>query len=274
MDVFAFPVLSVILFVPIVAGVLILFMNGEQRDLIRGVAIAAAAIVLFLSAAVYVGYSSATANVAATQDSIVNGEGLLPDSPGTEMFKSGLAFEERYDWITSLGISYHVGIDGLNAPMVLLTGLVAVAGVLISWRIEDRTREFMAFFMLLVAGVYGVFIALDMFTLFFFYELAIFPMYLLIATWGWVQTRQYAAMKLTLYILIGSVVALVGVIAMVFAAQSYFQSADGAQVLQSAINAGIVAPNSTAFNFDMVNLTLAAEHGALRYCSVMPGSTR
>src|SRR5690606_4537480 len=119
---------------------------------------------------------------------------------------------------------YHVGVDGLSAPMVLLTGMVAVAGVLISWNIQDRTREFMAFFMLLVAGVYGVFVSIDMFTLFFFYELAIFPMYLLIATWGWVQTREYAAMKLTLYILVGSVIALIGVIAMVLVAADYFQT--------------------------------------------------
>src|ERR1051325_5020086 len=119
-------------------------------------------------------------------------------------------------WVSGLGISYHIGTNGLTAPMVLLTGLVAVAGVLISWRIEDRTREFMAFFLLLVAGVLGVFVATDLFVLFFFYELAIFPMYLLIATWGWVKLREYAAMKLTLYILIGSVIAIIGVIAMVF----------------------------------------------------------
>src|SRR5690554_7366939 len=108
-----------------------------------------------------------------------------------------------------------MGVDGVSAPMLLLTGLASFTGVLISWGIEDRTREFMAFFLLLVAGVYGVFVAIDLFLLFFFYELAIFPMYLLIATWGWVQSREYAAMKLTLYILVGSVIALVGVIAMV-----------------------------------------------------------
>jgi NADH-quinone oxidoreductase subunit M len=122
--------------------------------------------------------------------------------------------------VASLGIGYHMGVDGVNAPMILLTGLASFCGVLISWGIDDRPREFMAFFLLLVAGVYGVFVALDVFLLFFFYELAIFPMYLLIATWGWKVTREYASMKLTLYILIGSVVALVGVIAMYFVAQN------------------------------------------------------
>jgi uncharacterized protein YggE len=72
----------------------------------------------------------------------------------------------------------------------------------------------MAFFLLLVAGVLGVFMAVDLFVLFFFYELAIFPMYFLIVIWGWVQTREYAAMKLTLYILVGSIVALVGLLAL------------------------------------------------------------
>jgi NADH-quinone oxidoreductase subunit M len=86
--------------------------------------------------------------------------------------------------------------------------------VLISWGIEDRPREFFAFLFILASGVFGVFVALDLFQLFFFYEIAVFPMYLLIAIWGWVKTREYAAMKLTLYLFIGSVVALVGALAM------------------------------------------------------------
>ena len=118
-----------------------------------------------------------------------------------------------------MGVGYHLGVDGISAPMALLTGLASFTGVLISWHIDDRPREFFAFFMLLVAGVYGVFLSLDLFLLFFFYELAIFPMYVLIATWGWKVTRVYSSMKLTLYILVGSVVALVGVIAMVLVAE-------------------------------------------------------
>src|SRR5690606_26288796 len=97
-----------------------------------------------------------------------DGQSAGPNSVGTEMFARSLDYVQRVTWVESLGISYYVGVDGLSAPMVLLTGMVAVAGVLISWRIEDRLREFMAFFMLLVAGVYGVFVSLDLFTLFFF----------------------------------------------------------------------------------------------------------
>ena len=96
-------------------------------------------------------------------------------------------------------------------------------GVLISWGdddphvmagIQDRPREFFAFLFILASGVFGVFVSLDLFMLFFFYEIAVFPMYLLIAIWGWIVTREYAAMKLTLYLFIGSVVSLVGVLAM------------------------------------------------------------
>jgi NADH-quinone oxidoreductase subunit M len=128
----------------------------------------------------------------------------------------GYQFVERYQWMPALGISYYVGVDGISAPLVLLTGVVMFTGVLISWGIDDRPREFFAFLFILATGVLGVFVALDLFGLFFFYEIAVFPMYLLIAIWGWKVTREYAAMKLTLYLFIGSVIALVGALAMYF----------------------------------------------------------
>ena len=248
MEGFTFPVLSAIVFIPIVAGVIILFMEAQKRDLIRGVAISAAVMVLTLSAMVYFTYNAQVPQIV-EQQAVINGNG--GDTIATTMFDEGLAFEEKVTWVESLGISYHVGVDGMNAPMVLLTGMVAVAGVLISWNIEDRIREFMAFFMFLVAGVMGVFISIDIFLLFFFYELSIFPMYLLIAGWGWVKTREYASMKLTLYILIGSVVALVGVIAMYFTAGDFFAS-----------NPDLLPAGANAYSFDMVHLMRAAELGA------------
>ncbi len=245
---FSFPVLSAIVFIPIVAAVIILFMDGKQRDLIRGVAISTTVTLLVLSALVYFGYNAQVSALTAAQDEIASNGG---EASASEMFNRGLAFEEEYDWVPDLGISYHVGVDGLTAPMVLLTGMVAVAGVLISWRVEDRIREFMAFFLLLVAGVYGVFVAIDLFQLFFFYEFAIFPMYLLIAGWGWVKLREYAAMKLTLYILIGSVVALVGAIAMVLQASHFFTD-----------NPDLLPQGAQAFSFNMKQLMLAGELGA------------
>ena len=177
------------------------------------------------------------------------------------MFKRQLALEEQVEWIPNLGISYHLAVDGLSAPMVLLTGMVAVTGVLISWRIQDQVREFMSFFLMLVAGVYGVFISLDSFLLFFFYELALFPMYILIAGWGWIELRQYAAMKLTLYILIGSVFSLIGVIAMVFVSGNFFGGV-GADLLAQSIASGVLPASATPYSFDVVQLMLAAEGGA------------
>jgi NADH-quinone oxidoreductase subunit M len=253
-----FPVLSMIIFIPIIAAVIILFIRSEQKDLVRGIAIAAAGAVFILSLFVFLNYNNQVSAVTANQEALMAAGGT---SIGTRMFKETLAFEERVPWISSLGISYHLAVDGLSAPMVLLTGMVAVAGVLVSWRIEDRAREFMAFFLLLVAGVYGVFVAVDLFVLFFFYELAIFPMYLLIATWGWVQLREYAAMKLTLYILVGSVVALIGVIAMVITASAFF-AGEGAAIFEAAKAAGILPSDATPFSFDMTSITLAAENGA------------
>jgi len=257
MDGFTFPVLSAIIFIPIIAGVLILFMNPKQRDLIRGVAITAAVMILALGAAIYIAYNSQVSDLAAQQ--VVQMES--GEASATQMFTEALAFEERYEWLPSLGIAYHVGVDGLSVPMVLLTGMVTVAGVLISWNIQDRIREFMAFFMLLVAGVVGVFVAIDMFLLFFFYELAIFPMYLLIAGWGWIKLREYAAMKLTLYILIGSVISLIAGLAMYFTAADFFLG-EGSQIFADAMASGILAADSTEYSFNIIQLMLAAENGA------------
>lgn len=270
MDGFTFPVVSAIIFIPIVAAIIILFMDNERdRDLIRGLAITTTTVLLVLSGLVFFSYNgNVVDDLESERVELLDEDGNIlnnaDDDPlfATEMFHDGLRFEERYEWVPSLGIAYHVGIDGLNAPMVLLTGMVAVAGVLISWNIQDRLREFMAFFLLLVAGVYGVFVAVDMFLLFFFYELAIFPMYLLIAGWGWVKLREYAAMKLTLYILIGSVIALVGVIAMVVTANDFYSSDEGAALLEEAKQAEILPEDSEAFSFNMTQLMLATENGA------------
>jgi NADH-quinone oxidoreductase subunit M len=100
---------------------------------------------------------------------------------------------------------------------VLLAALVVTFGVMVSWNVEDRPREFFSFLMFLGTSVLGVFSSLDLFQLFFFFELAVFPKYLMIAMWGSPKTRDYGAMKLTLYLFIGSVISLVGVLAMYFA---------------------------------------------------------
>jgi len=185
-----FPILSIIVFIPIITAVIILLIPGERKNEVRVAALAGATFALLLSAWAYFSYDIAA---------------------------GWYQYLEKYTWLPSLGISYQVGLDGMNAPLVLLTGVVMFTGVLISWGIDDRPREFFAFLFILATGVFGVFVALDLFMLFFFYEIAVFPMYLLISIWGWKETREYAAMKLTLYLFIGSVIALVGALAMYFA---------------------------------------------------------
>ena len=184
-----FPILSVITLTPVTFSLILFLFPEDKKKEIRLTALFAASITFALTIVAYFSYDMETA---------------------------GYQFVEKYNWVESLGISYYVGVDGISLPLVLLTGMVIFTGVLISWGIDDRPREFFAFLFLLASGVFGVFVALDLFHLFFFYEIAVFPMYLLIAIWGWKVTREYAAMKLTLYLFIGSVLALVGMLAMYF----------------------------------------------------------
>jgi NADH-quinone oxidoreductase subunit M len=215
-------VLTGILLTPMIGAIIILLLKSESREQARIVAAMSTGICLMLALGVFFGYDVDAANAA-----VEGGETYF-------------AFEDHVEWIGSIGIDWHLGVDGISAPMVLLTCIAGFAGVLISWNIEERTREFMAFFLLLVAGVIGVFVAVDLFVLFFFYELSIFPMYFLIVIWGWKVTREYAAMKLTLYILVGSVVALVGLLAL------YFKAGEATGV----------------YSFDFVDLNAAARAGA------------
>jgi NADH-quinone oxidoreductase subunit M len=120
---------------------------------------------------------------------------------------------EKVPWFESLGIQYFVGIDGISLAMVILTSIVIFAGVLASWYVETRTKEFFALLLILVTGVFGVFVSFDIFLFLMFYELAVLPMYLLIGVWG-TGPKEYSAMKLTLMLLIGSAFVLVGFLAL------------------------------------------------------------
>lgn len=118
----------------------------------------------------------------------------------------------KLSWIPQLGVGFHLAADGISLTLVLLTGIAAVCGILFSWNIQHRVKEFFAFYLALIGGVYGVFISFDLFLLFVFYEIAIVPKYFLIAIWGSTR-REYGAMKLALYSFIGSAMVLVGMIA-------------------------------------------------------------
>ncbi len=115
-------------------------------------------------------------------------------------------------WIPSLGISWHLAADGISITLVLLTALASVAGVLFSWNVAHRPKEFFALYLTLIGGVYGVFFSVDLFLFMVFYEIAIIPKYFLIAVWGSTR-REYGAMKLALYSFIGSALSLAGILA-------------------------------------------------------------
>jgi NADH-quinone oxidoreductase subunit M len=185
-----FPLLSFIIFIPLVAGLVILLIPAERRSWIRGTALTAAVLTLLLAIFLYARY---------------------------DLAQGGYQFLEKIPWLPAFGISYYVGVDGISLPLVLLGALVVCCGVLISWNVDDRPREFFAFLMFLGTSVLGVFCSLDLFQLFFFFELTVFPKYLMIVIWGSPKTREYGSMKLTLYLFVGSVIALVGVLAMFFA---------------------------------------------------------
>ncbi len=124
----------------------------------------------------------------------------------------GLVTIQKYPWVPTVGAEYYLAADGISLTLVILTGLAAVVGILFSWNVELRTREFFAFYLALIGGVYGVFLSFDLLLLFVFYEIAIVPKYFLIAIWGSTR-REYAAMKLALYSFIGSAMVLAGLVA-------------------------------------------------------------
>lgn len=145
--------------------------------------------------------------------------GLVAAVAGSAQAGPELRTLVRAEWIPWLGIEYHLGSDGISLTLVLLTGLASVAGVLFSWNVGRRVREFFALYFVLIGGVYGVFLSMDLFLLFVFYELAIIPKYFLIAIWG-STNREYGAMKLALYSFVGSAMVLIGLIAVYVVAGS------------------------------------------------------
>jgi NADH-quinone oxidoreductase subunit M len=129
-------------------------------------------------------------------------------------------FEDNYTWYAPLGINYHIGVDGISVAMILLTAFVVMAGVLVSWKMEKMNKEFFFLLIFLSMGAYGFFIALDLFTLFFFLEIAVIPKFLLIGIWG-SGKKEYSAMKLALMLMGGSALVFVGLAGLYFSTHSF-----------------------------------------------------
>src|SRR6185503_4270490 len=144
--------------------------------------------------------------------------GFLVSLPLWFWFDRGSAqfqFVEKCSWIPGIGVQYHFGIDGISALLILLTTLLGEIGILCSWSaVQDRVRQYYVF-LLLQVGMIGVFCALDMFLFYVFWEVMLVPMYFLIGIWGG-ERRLYAAIKFFLYTLVGSVVMLLGILALYF----------------------------------------------------------
>ena len=129
--------------------------------------------------------------------------------------QSQMVFEYIQNWYAPLHLQYHIGVDGISIAMILLTAFVVVAGILVSWKTEQLSKEFFFLLILLSLGAYGFFISLDLFTLFFFLEVAVIPKFLLIGIWG-SGKKDNSAMKLALMLMGGSALILVGILGIYF----------------------------------------------------------
>lgn len=182
------PWLSLIWLSMAVPAVIIALIPNTQKELMRWVGAGFSLLSLLLSVLVWMAYDPAV---------------------------GGFQFVERLPWMPQLGISYLLGVDGISIPMLVLNGVVIFTGSLMSWNIDNRTKEYWVLLLLLTTGVYGVFVALDLFLFFVFYELAVLPMYLLIGVWGSTR-KEYGAMKLTLFLMAGSALTIVAMVGLYF----------------------------------------------------------
>src|ERR1039458_2349947 len=128
----------------------------------------------------------------------------------------GFQFVQNIPWVVPFGISYHLGVDGINSLMLLLLGATSFAAVLISGSIKERIKEYYILLLITVIGTYGAFLSLDIFFFYFFHEVAAVPVFLMIAIWG-SERREFAAMKLTLFLVAGATIALIGLLALYLA---------------------------------------------------------
>lgn len=191
-------VLTVILFWPLLAAIVVLIMPSAEEDRIRRFAVWSSLVPLVLSALLVWDY----------------GTRFLPGA-------GGIQYEVKVAWIPQLNASYHVGADGLSIPLIFLTSLLTTLSLYYSARvIRFRVKEYFFLFLLLQTGMYGVFMALDLVLFYVFWEVGLVPMYFLIGIWGH-ENREYAAIKFFLYTLVGSVAMLLAFLALYFVSGTF-----------------------------------------------------
>ncbi len=188
-----FPILTWMIFLPLVGMVTIMAMPKTAVGAIRWTALGFTVPSLVLSLIMLAGYDWSTAD---------------------------FQFMERHSWIPNVNIQYLLGVDGISVPLLVLTTLLTCICILASFKITDRLKEYMAFFLLLETGMIGVFCALDFFLFYVFWEVMLVPMYFLIGIWGGPR-REYAAIKFFLYTLFGSIFMLVAILAVYFTTEPH-----------------------------------------------------
>jgi NADH-quinone oxidoreductase subunit M len=199
-----FPILSLITFIPVIGMIIVLALPKEKTLLIKYTSLAATGLQVILAVILLGGYDY---------------------SAGGIFQESSFQFIEKFRWIEITGLSwlgtvkvdYFMGIDGLSMPMVLLTALVSFIATISSWNINKSIKGYFALFLLLDTGMMGVFVALDLFLFYVFWELMLLPMYFLIGIWGGPR-KEYAAIKFFIYTLFGSIFILLVMIGLYFSA--------------------------------------------------------
>ena len=176
--------LSLLVLLPLVTAIAILFGKGLRQ--VRAIALTGAMLQLGLVIALYMMYRG----------------GQAVENTG------GLMFQSSYNWFRSLNIALHVGVDGISVAMLMLTAFVVLAGILVSWEVSYRSKEFFFLLTFLALGAYGFFISLDLFLMFFFLEVSVIPKFLLIGIWG-SGKKEYSAFKLALMLMAGSALVMV-----------------------------------------------------------------
>jgi NADH-quinone oxidoreductase subunit M len=221
MNIGDFPILSVITFLPLVGALVVALIPRRNVGAIRAVALAFSLAAWVVSLWLLLGYL-----------------------PGRDT-GTGLAFQyvEQLDWIPLFGIQYKLGVDGLSVAMVVLTTTLTWISILASFSpIKERVKEYMISFLILEVGMLGVFVSLDLFLFYIFWEVVLVPMYLIIGIWGGAN-RIYATMKFVLYTLVGSLLMLVAILATAFTYQAATGSWQGAFDLQALAEPSSCSPS-------------------------------
>src|SRR6266404_2930405 len=185
-------ILTLIICCPLLAAILLAFIPRNFRVVVRAVALAVTLLAALLTLTMFLQFRAGA---------------------------DGYQFQQQISWVRSLGISYHVGVDGINVGLVLMAAIVAFAAACVSWEIKEREKEFYILLLVMAGGILGAFASLDLFFFYFFHELALVPTFIMIGVWGRGEQKNYATFQITLYLSIGALIGLVGLIAL------YLQSA-------------------------------------------------